>query len=92
MFAIAIYDRELNEVVCARDRFGIKTLYYCRSDSGIILSNRLTEFSPVQADINRKRQKLLLPEWYTKAMPAEITAQYLDHRTMTRLQKMQCCD
>lgn len=54
MFAIAIYDRELNEVVCARDRFGIKTLYYCRTDSGIILSSKLTGFSPVQADINRK--------------------------------------
>lgn len=92
MFAIAIYDRELNEVVCARDRFGIKTLYYCRMDNGIILSNKLTGFSPVQADINRKRQKILLPEWYTKAMPEEITAQYLDHWIMTRLQKMQCCD
>lgn len=40
----------------------------------------------------RERQRLLQAEWYTQVMPSEITAQHLDGRNMTRLQKMQTCD
>lgn len=56
MFAIAIYDHELNEVVCARDRFGIKTLYYRRTNNGITFASKLTGFSQSlhKTDINCK--------------------------------------
>lgn len=32
MFALAIYDKKRNEIIIARDRFGIKPLYYCAQD------------------------------------------------------------
>tara|TARA_X000000368_G_scaffold241691_1_gene190915 strand:+ start:38663 stop:40447 length:1785 start_codon:yes stop_codon:yes gene_type:complete len=41
MFAFAIYDRETGRVAFARDRFGIKPLYYTQDDSGIRFSSTL---------------------------------------------------
>ncbi len=58
MFAIVIYDRETEEVVCARDRFGIKTLYYRRTADGIVLSSRLTDFSRSSHNTDIDRESL----------------------------------
>ncbi|MGW5400111.1 asparagine synthase (glutamine-hydrolyzing) [Streptomyces sp. NPDC003952] len=41
MFAIVLWDRARGQLVLARDRFGIKPLYYHRTDQRIVLSSEI---------------------------------------------------
>ena len=41
MFAFAIYDRELNRIYIARDRFGVKPLYYYSANSDFIFGSEI---------------------------------------------------
>lgn len=41
MFALILWDRQRNQLILARDRFGIKPLYYHRDSSRIILSSEI---------------------------------------------------
>lgn len=41
MFAIVLYDRRRNRLVLARDRFGIKPMYYARVPSGIVFGSEV---------------------------------------------------
>ncbi|MFE0174470.1 asparagine synthase (glutamine-hydrolyzing) [Streptomyces sp. NPDC059002] len=41
MFAIILWDRARGQLVLARDRFGIKPLYYHRTDERIVLSSEI---------------------------------------------------
>lgn len=41
MFAFAIYDTVKKEVFIARDRMGIKPLYYCQTENHLILSSEI---------------------------------------------------
>jgi asparagine synthase (glutamine-hydrolysing) len=41
MFAFAIYDRAREKVLLARDRLGIKPLYYHMSESGVVFASEL---------------------------------------------------
>ncbi|MBT2363966.1 asparagine synthase (glutamine-hydrolyzing) [Streptomyces sp. ISL-10] len=41
MFALILWDRANNKLVLARDRFGIKPLYYHRNDERIVLSSEI---------------------------------------------------
>ncbi|WP_406119531.1 asparagine synthase (glutamine-hydrolyzing) [Streptomyces sp. NBC_00989] len=41
MFAIVLWDRARGQLVLARDRFGIKPLYYHRTDERIVLSSEI---------------------------------------------------
>lgn len=41
MFAFAIYDAVKKEVFIARDRMGIKPLYYCQTENHLILSSEI---------------------------------------------------
>lgn len=41
MFAIILYDRVAGQLILARDRFGIKPLYYHRNDTRIVLSSEI---------------------------------------------------
>lgn len=41
IFAFCIYNKETKEIFLARDRFGIKPLYYCRKDDNFIFSSML---------------------------------------------------
>ena len=41
IFAFTIYDSETKEIFCARDRFGIKPLYYYISENGLIVSSEI---------------------------------------------------
>lgn len=52
MFAFVLYDQEKQKVFVARDRFGVKPLYYWRSPSGYI------------AFASEIKQFTVLPGWY----------------------------
>lgn len=41
MFAIALYDRTRGRLLIARDRIGIKPLYYCANSGGVLFSSTL---------------------------------------------------
>ncbi len=41
IFAFGIYNRETRELFLARDRFGIKPLYYCDKDNNFIFSSMI---------------------------------------------------
>ncbi|KWZ43002.1 hypothetical protein WS72_09100 [Burkholderia savannae] len=40
-FALAIWDREANQLLCVRDRFGIKPLYYHESGERVLLASEV---------------------------------------------------
>ncbi len=44
MFAFVIWDREEKKAIIARDRFGIKPLYYVESEEGIIFASEKKRF------------------------------------------------
>ena len=46
MFAVALYDRETDEVIFARDRIGKKPLYYCYDGESLIFGS---ELKPIMA-------------------------------------------
>lgn len=50
MFAFVIYDREQRRLFVARDRFGVKPLYYRVSESGIAFASEIKQFT-------------VLPQW-----------------------------
>jgi asparagine synthase (glutamine-hydrolysing) len=47
MFAIAIYDFELDTLFLARDRFGIKPLYILKEDNRIAFASEMKSFKPL---------------------------------------------
>ncbi len=58
MFAFLIYDREQNTLFVARDRFGIKPLYYRISAHGIAFASEIKQFTVLpdwQAAMNGQR-------------------------------------
>jgi len=46
MFAFALYDSDTKEILLARDRFGIKPLYLCNTNDGVLFSSEIAAFSP----------------------------------------------
>ncbi|MDQ3896139.1 MAG: asparagine synthase (glutamine-hydrolyzing) [Actinomycetota bacterium] len=44
MFAFALYDRDAREVLVARDRYGIKPLYYAERDGTVMFGSELKSF------------------------------------------------
>lgn len=56
MFAFAIWDKHKNEFLLARDRLGIKPLYYTFTDNGIVFGSEiksLLQVEGVNAEVNR---------------------------------------
>jgi asparagine synthase (glutamine-hydrolysing) len=52
MFAFAIYDTEKNELFIARDRFGIKPLYYCIDDTSFVFASEIPAILSVLPEKN----------------------------------------
>lgn len=44
IFALAIYDKQTNEVVIARDQFGVKPLYYYEDEATFMFSSEIKSF------------------------------------------------
>lgn len=61
MFAFAIYDRTNERLVLARDRYGIKPMYYMRIDGHILFGSEIKALASV-ADPALEKQRLL--EWF----------------------------
>lgn len=45
MFAFVIYDKPNNQIFIARDRFGVKPLYYYIDDNGVFLASEIKQFT-----------------------------------------------
>ena len=75
MFAFALYDRDRRSVFIARDRFGVKPLYYWQSPLG---------FLAIASEI---KQFTLLPGWQRQVHPQRVydflTAGIKDHTADT---------
>ncbi|MEW8027523.1 MAG: asparagine synthase (glutamine-hydrolyzing) [Candidatus Thiodiazotropha sp.] len=57
MFAFAIYNENDQSLFLARDRMGIKPLYYCKTDSAIYFSSEvksILEYGEIEKSINTK--------------------------------------
>jgi len=74
MFALAIYDRTAGRVLLARDRFGIKPLYYTETTRGFAAGSEI-------------KQLLLLPEVTSRINPRRaydfLSAGIIDHSAET---------
>jgi asparagine synthase (glutamine-hydrolysing) len=46
MFAFVILDKVRSQIFCARDRFGIKPLYYCKEGNRLFLSSEIKAIHP----------------------------------------------
>lgn len=58
MFAFLIHDRLKNQVFIARDRFGVKPLYYYQTHDGIYFASEIKQFTVTpnwQAKLNHQR-------------------------------------
>lgn len=64
MFAFAIYDRRKNKVVLARDRYGIKPLYYTTVGNQILFASESKSFEK-HPSFQRKINKSALGEYFT---------------------------
>lgn len=63
MFAFVIYDKEKNEIVGARDHFGIKPLYYYKSSEEFMFSSEIKSFlghPDFIKEVNKKCLKMFL--------------------------------
>lgn len=52
MFALALYDKQDDSLILARDRIGEKPLYYQRTDNGLLFASELKAFSDKGLSIN----------------------------------------
>ncbi len=52
IFAFAIFDNQTNEIIIARDHFGVKPLYFYNKDDLFLFGSELKSFLPFNIDLN----------------------------------------
>lgn len=67
MFSFAIYDNSKNELFLARDRFGIKPLYYFKNNNVFVFSSEL--------------KGLIKSELCPKELNLDVLSEYLEYQT-----------
>ena len=69
MFAFALYDKQINKVYIARDRYGEKPLYYSYDDNSFIFASELKAFDPslFKYEIDKKALNYFLALSYIPA-------------------------
>ncbi|MFM9890540.1 MAG: asparagine synthase (glutamine-hydrolyzing) [Rickettsiales bacterium] len=55
MWAFAIHDAKRNQIFCARDRFGIKPLYYYEDGEHFVFGSEIRQLLPFQTSIRANR-------------------------------------
>lgn len=73
MFAFVIFDRVTNKFLMARDRYGIKPLYYAEADNSIYVSSELKSFAKIK-EIDEYKE--LLPSHYINDIRIEPKPYY----------------
>ena len=68
MFSFAIYDEPRNKLLLCRDNFGIKPLYYWRSEQRLVFGSELKVFAAVAAKLGIK--------WDERAIRTCLTSNY----------------
>jgi asparagine synthase (glutamine-hydrolysing) len=58
IFAFAIYDKEKDEILIARDQFGIKPLYIYKDSNTFLFGSELKSFLPYEIDKNLSAEAL----------------------------------
>ena len=64
MFALGLWDRKERSLLLARDRYGIKPLYYAQQDDGFAFASEQKAIT-AQPDFNRRLNKQALLEYFT---------------------------
>lgn len=71
-FALGFYDNQTHELLVARDRYGIKPLYYCETDGRLSFSSTLEGIMDVEGKVDIDRDALTLYLQLTY-VPAPLT-------------------
>jgi asparagine synthase (glutamine-hydrolysing) len=59
MWALAIYDAVEEKIFLARDRFGVKPLYYCNSPSEFVFGSEIKQLLAVQPEVRANRRVVI---------------------------------
>jgi len=74
MFAIAVYDRKRRKLLLARDRIGIKPLYYSFEGGRLLFTSEIKAILEVAPELRGIDQQALLQYFYFGYIPDPLTA------------------
>jgi asparagine synthase (glutamine-hydrolysing) len=63
-YSFVLYDRGKNLVIAGRDRFGIKPLYYTKTEHGLFLASEIKAFSPFGINFEWNMEAIWLSEYF----------------------------
>ena len=73
MFAFALYDNKTDELLLARDRFGIKPLYYHHSDNRFLFASEIKAIISYAPDLKQIRPASLADFFTYRYIPSPYT-------------------
>jgi asparagine synthase (glutamine-hydrolysing) len=82
MFAFAIIDCKSNELLLVRDRFGIKPLYYTRTNQGFYFASELSSLVAIRPDLKKSLDYTSIYEFYQFLSIPEPNTVYENAKTL----------